>query len=95
MVTDGCYRQVEFAGILDGTDAPEAAGTLIDFMLSKDFQEGVPLTWFVFPANETAELPTEFVEFTVIPDEPVTLDPADIEAHREEWIDTWTGIVLP
>lgn len=95
VVTDGCYRQIEFAGVLEGTDAPEAAGQLVDFMLSKEFQEGIPLTWFVFPANETAELPPEFVEFTIVPDEPVTLDPADIEAHREEWIDTWTGIVLP
>lgn len=95
VVTDGCYRQIEFAGILQGTESPEAAGNLIDFMLSKEFQEGIPLTWFVFPANETAELPAEFVEFTVIPDAPVTLDPADIEANREAWIDAWTGIVLP
>ncbi len=95
VVTDGCYRQIEFAGILQGTEFPEAAGKLIDFMLSKEFQEGIPLTWFVFPANETAELPAEFVEFTVVPEDPVTLDPAEIEANREAWIDAWTGIVLP
>ena len=34
VITDGCYRQVEFAGILAGTDNPGPAGQLIDFMLS-------------------------------------------------------------
>ncbi|GIU92649.1 MAG: thiamine ABC transporter substrate-binding protein [Acidimicrobiia bacterium] len=94
VVTEGCYRQVEFAGILAGTDHPEAAGRLIDFMLSVEFQEQIPLTWFVFPANQDAELPPEFVEHTVLPPDPVTLDPAEIDANRERWIDEWTSIVL-
>lgn len=94
VVTDGCYRQVEFAGILAGTRYPEAAGKLIDFMLSEEFQRQIPLTWFVFPANQDVALPPEFVEFTVIPEDPITLDPAEIDANRESWIDEWTRIVL-
>ncbi|MFZ0015058.1 MAG: thiamine ABC transporter substrate-binding protein, partial [Acidimicrobiia bacterium] len=50
VIEAGCYRQVEYAGILEGTAYPEAAGELIDFMLSPEFQETIPLTWFVFPA---------------------------------------------
>ncbi|MGH8875357.1 MAG: thiamine ABC transporter substrate-binding protein [Acidimicrobiia bacterium] len=95
VLTDGCYRQVELAGVLAGTEAPEAAGRLIDFMLSVEFQEQIPLTWFVFPANSQAELPPEFVEHTVIPDQPAGVDPQAIEANRERWIDEWTTIVLP
>ena len=34
VVEAGCYRQVEYAGVLAGTDYPQAAGDLIDFMLS-------------------------------------------------------------
>ena len=94
VVTDGCYRQIEFAGILDGTEFPDAAGDLIDYMLSVEFQEQIPLTWFVFPANTAAALPSEFVEHTVLPDHPANVDPALIDANRERWIQEWTELVL-
>lgn len=95
VVTDGCWRQIEFAGILAGTPYPEAAGRLIDYLLSVELQETIPLSWFVFPANAEAELPEEFIRFTEIPEAPLRLDSADIDANRERWIDEWTGIVLP
>lgn len=95
VVTDGCYRQIEFAGILANTDYPEAAGQLIDFMLSPEFQETIPTTWFVFPANATVDLPEVFAANTVIPEDPVSLDPAEIAANREAWIDQWQRLVAP
>ncbi|MDH3517603.1 MAG: thiamine ABC transporter substrate-binding protein [Acidimicrobiia bacterium] len=95
VVTDGCYRQVEFAGILAGTPKEDAARQLIDFMLSVEFQEQIPLTWFVFPANELAALPAEFVAHTVIPSAPLRLPPTNVERNRERWIAEWTEIVLP
>ncbi len=94
VVVEGCYRQIEFAGILEGTEFPSAAGQLIDFMLSVEFQEHIPLTWFVFPANSEAALPPEFVEHTALPDRPASLDPALIDANRERWIEEWTQLVL-
>jgi thiamine transport system substrate-binding protein len=93
VLTDGCFRQVEYAGIIAGTGHAEAAGKLIDFMLSSTFQEDIPLTMFVFPANDTVGLPSEFQQFAVIPDNPETMDPARIEQNREEWIQQWTDIV--
>lgn len=93
VIEAGCYRQVEFAGVLKGTDFPEAAGDLIDYMLSVEFQEAIPLTWFVFPANADADLPQEFVEFTVIPKQPTQLDPTYIAENREKWIQQWADIM--
>ena len=93
VVEAGCYRQVEYAGVLDGTNYPEAAGLLIDFMLSKEFQEGIPLTWFVFPVNEDAVLPQEFVDHTVIPSNPARLDAETITQNRERWIDEWIAVM--
>ncbi len=95
VVVDGCYRQTEFAAVLNGTPHQNAAHKLIDFMLSKQFQESIPLTWFVFPANEDAALPPAFVENTVIPTNPLRLDPSLIEANRERWIAEWSQIVIP
>ena len=93
VIEAGCYRQVEYAGVLAGTEYPDAAGELIDFMLSVDFQETIPLTWFVFPVNEEAELPPEFVEHTVIPEDPARLDSAIIAENRDRWIDEWVALM--
>ncbi len=93
VIESSCYRQVEYAGILDGTPYPEAAGQLIDFMLSKEFQETIPLTWFVFPVNKDAELPQEFVDHTIIPAEPLRLDPEVVAENREQWIDQWIEVM--
>ncbi len=93
VVEAGCYRQVEYAGVLAGTDYPQAAGELIDYMLSVAFQETVPLTWFVFPVNEGAQLPPEFVEHTTIPTDPARLDPTAIAENRDRWIDEWVGVM--
>ncbi|MEX2625581.1 MAG: hypothetical protein WD225_01790, partial [Ilumatobacteraceae bacterium] len=89
-----CFRQVEFAGVLRGTDEPEAARALLDFLVSEDFQAELPLNLFVHPANDDVELPEVFVEHAVVPDQPMTVDPEAIEANRSAWIDEWTGIVL-
>lgn len=95
VVADGmCFRQIEFAGILAGTANRAAAEQFIDFLLSTDFQEDVPLQMFVFPVNPDAELPEVFEEFAAVPENPARMDAADIEAHREDWIQEWTEIVL-
>jgi thiamine transport system substrate-binding protein len=93
VVEAGCYRQVEYAGILTGTEYPNSAGDLIDFMLSADFQENIPLTWFVFPANADAALPQEFVDYTTLPESPSRLDPDYIAENRDSWIDEWIGVM--
>ena len=41
-VEEGCYRQVEYAGVLRGAHNEDGAHELIDFMLSERFQVDVP-----------------------------------------------------
>ena len=94
VITDTCFRQIEFAGILAGTGHRDAAEALVDFLLSPTFQEDIPLNMFVFPALGTAALPQTFVDFVRLPEDPHILDPADIEANRNAWTERWTEIVL-
>lgn len=94
VLVDSCFRQIEFAGVLAGTEQPEEAAKLVDFLLSPTFQADVPLNMFVAPANGDVELPPEFVEHGVVVDNPLTLDPADIEANRLHWTERWNEIVL-
>ena len=91
---DGCFRQVEFAGILAGSGAGALGEAFIDFMLSRPFQEDIPLKMFVFPANRQAELPEVFVEHGQAAPEPISLLPDQIGAERERWIEEWTDVVL-
>lgn len=95
VITDGCYRQIEFAGILEGTDHPQEAASLIDFLLSEEFQATIPETWFVFPANVDAALPAVFADNTVIPADPIQMAPGEIAGNRDDWIDQWRQIVSP
>jgi thiamine transport system substrate-binding protein len=89
-----CFRQIEFIGILRGTEQRALAEKLIDFMLSKGFQEDIPLQMFVFPANETAALPDVFVQYAKIPESPAYVSPEAIESNREAWLEAWTETVL-
>jgi thiamine transport system substrate-binding protein len=89
-----CFRQIEFVGILKGTQNRPLAEKFVDFMLSPQFQEDLPLQMFVFPVNPDAALPDEFVKYAQIPDQPAELDPAKIATNRERWIAEWTDVVL-
>ncbi len=95
LTADGaCFRQIEFVGILAGTENRGLAEKWVDFMLSAQFQGDVTLQMYVFPVNPAAPLPEIFTRFLVNPANPVLLDPAEIAAHREAWIEAWTEAVL-
>ena len=94
VIEDSCFRQIEVAGVLRGARNVEGARKLVDFMLSKPFQEDVPLGMFVFPVNRSAQLPPEFVKYAVVPENPLDLPPQEIEANRDDWIREWTDIVV-
>lgn len=93
VLTDACFRQVEFAGVLRGSAHPEAAAALVDFLLSEAVQGDIPLNMFVFPANPLAKVPADFTKHAVAVANPLTLDPAIIEQNRARWTERWTRIV--
>lgn len=89
-----CYRQIEFVGILQGTANRALAEDFVDFMLSKQFQEDLPMQMFVYPVLPSAQLPAEFVDYAQQPDQPASLDSALIAEKRDQWIQDWTETVL-
>ena len=88
------FRQIEFVGILKGTKKKILARKLVDFMLSRPFQEDIPLQMFVFPVNRTATLPPVFKKYARLARTPAMVSPAAIEKNREAWIEAWTNTVL-
>ncbi|MET0421161.1 MAG: thiamine ABC transporter substrate-binding protein [Acidimicrobiia bacterium] len=91
---DSCFQQVEFAGVLAGTKHQAAARQLVDFMLSSQFQEDIPLQMFVFPVVSGTKLPPVFEKFAEVAPNPLTLPPATIQKNRDQWIEQWTRAVL-
>jgi thiamine transport system substrate-binding protein len=91
---DTCFRQIEFVGILEGTENRALAEKWIDFMLSITFQEDMPLQMFVFPVNQDAQLDEAFVNYLAIPEKTSFVKSEDIAANRETWLKAWTETVL-
>ena len=91
---DTCFRQIEFVGILKGTQNRSLAEKFVDYMLSPEFQEDVPLQMFVYPVNPDAALPEEFTRYAQAPEQAASLSPQEIADNRDAWIQAWTDVVL-
>lgn len=88
-----CFRQIEFVGILKNGQNRNMAEKFIDFMLSKTFQEDMPLNMFVYPVNQTAQLPEVFIQHAQVVDNPSILPYEEITTNREAWIEAWVEVM--
>jgi thiamine transport system substrate-binding protein len=90
---DTCFRQVEYAGVLDGAKDADSAKKVLDFLLSEKFQAAVPEQMYVYPAREGVALPEGWARTAPQPTAAATLPSADIQQNREQWISEWRGLV--
>lgn len=91
---DTCFRQIEFVGILKGTSHRALAQAWVDFMLSKTFQEDMPLQMYVFPVNSKASVGDAFSRLMAIPTKTANVPADQIAANRDNWIKAWREVVL-
>jgi thiamine transport system substrate-binding protein len=89
-----CFRQVEYAGLLSNAKNTKGGKAFLDFLLTKRFQDDMPLNMFVYPVREGAQVPPEFTEYGPQAKDPETMDPAKIADNRDEWVKSWTSLVL-
>jgi thiamine transport system substrate-binding protein len=94
VVTGACVRQVEYAGVLAGTDHPDEARAFIDFLLSPAVQADVPLSMYVFPVVDGTPLPDVFERFAAEPAASIVVDPFAFGEQREALIERWDELVL-
>lgn len=92
VMVDSCFRQIEFAGVLRGTDHVAEARLLVDYLVSDTFQSRLPESLFVYPANSSTELPESFVRHSPVVTNPLTMGAADIAAGRANWVEEWLAI---
>ncbi|MFJ7153810.1 thiamine ABC transporter substrate binding subunit [Streptomyces sp. NPDC101118] len=92
--TGTCFRQTEFAGLLQGAKNEAGGKALLDFLIGKKFQEDMPLQMFVNPVVKDAKLPEIFTKHGVVIEKPETVAPDAIAKNREQWVGAWTSLVL-
>lgn len=87
---DTCFRQVEYAGVLEGADEPEAAAKVVEFLLGEEFQAGLPDSMYVYPVRQGVELPESWEQWAPPAKEPIEVDAARIQENREDWLMRWS-----
>ncbi len=95
VLEDTCFRQTEYAGVLAGTAHTAEAQALVDFLLSPAVQADIPGSMFVYPVVQTTALPETWAAYAVKVEDPHELDPVEIDANRERWIEEWAAIATP
>lgn len=91
--TGTCFRQIEFAGLLDGAKNEDGGKALLDFLLSRTFQADMPLNMFVNPARDDVELPEVFSKYGEKIADPHSVSPQKIAENREQWVKQWSSLV--
>ncbi|MFI8242251.1 thiamine ABC transporter substrate binding subunit [Streptomyces sp. NPDC085866] len=94
VATGTCFRQIEFAGLLSNAKNTKGGKAFIDFLLSKEFQQDMPLNMFVYPVVQGAAVPADFTKYGPAAKNPETMAPDKIAANRDQWVKSWTSLVL-
>lgn len=74
LFAEGHVRQVEGAGVLKGAPHAKAAKAFIDFLVTKEAQELLPLTQWMYPVNKTVDLPQSYQTAAPLPEKTLTID---------------------
>lgn len=87
---DTCSSQVEFTGVLAGASNPEGARAVIDYLVSRDFQESIPDAMYMYPVDAEAKIPEAWAKFAPLPSagQAHDLTASEIDAGRESWLRT-------
>lgn len=88
-----CFRQVEYAGVIEGAENVEGAQQFIDFLLSDEVQSSIPENMFMYPVTDV-DLPEAWVKFAPLSENSLTLDEEETSEKRDTWIKAWTAKVI-
>lgn len=89
---EGHYLQIEGAGILKGAQNLSGAKLFIDFLLSKEVQELIPLTNWMYPVADGVTLPESY-DFAPKPSVTLSLPAEDVADNLEKRLDAWTELM--
>ena len=85
---EGHYMQIEGMGIIKGSPNRDKALKFMEFMLSREAQEVIPLTNWMYPVIKDARLPDSFSAAPKA-DTDLLINSSRINAELEEWFEIW------
>ncbi|MCQ2596917.1 MAG: thiamine ABC transporter substrate-binding protein [Treponema sp.] len=83
MFIDGHVQQVEGAGITKGAKNAAAAKAFIDFLITEEAQNTIPLTQWMFPANKNVSLPDSYKTAAPVPETTLSYDASKLDGVVE------------
>jgi len=86
---NGNYLQIEGMGLVKGAKHPALAKQFIDWMLTSEFQQDIPLTNWMYPVDPNITLPASFA-YAANVSRPVMLDAQYLDANLPAWLSAWT-----
>ncbi|ABC28469.1 thiamin/thiamin pyrophosphate ABC transporter, thiamin/thiamin pyrophospate-bind [Hahella chejuensis KCTC 2396] len=91
LFSEGHVMQVEVAAIAANSEKKELANRFLNFLISQEAQEIIPVTNWMLPVRKGVKLPEAFD--TLIQPKSIELTPEYIAANRKAWIKEWRGAV--
>lgn len=91
-ILDGCFRQIEYAGVLSNAKHKDAAAKLIDFLKSETFQKQIPDTMYVYPIDTKVELPEAWAKWAPAATKVANDSQLNFATDRANWLSDWDAI---
>lgn len=88
-----CYRQVEYAGVLEGSKHTDAAKKFIEFMLTKEVQEEISNVTYMHPVTAEAKASEDLLKFGPLTESPILLPADKVAQNSEKWLKEWQEAV--
>ena len=89
---EGHYMQIEGLGIVKNAPNRKMAEKFVEFALSKEFQNAIPLTNWMYPASDEVNLPDSF-DYAPVPEKKLLLPSNEIRENVDKWLTQWTDSV--
>lgn len=86
-LTDVCFRQSEYGGVLQGAANTTGARALVKFMAQSDFQAAMPEAMYVYPRLASVKLPDSWAKFA--PQANRVIETTVTPSQRRVWFDFW------
>lgn len=86
-----CFRQIEYAGVIANSDNEPGARALIEFLRGDSFQRSVPEAMYVYPSVAGTALPETWAKYA-LPAESTIGSDLDIAKDRAGWLASWSTI---
>lgn len=90
-MTDGCFRQTEYAGVLKNARNTKGARAVIKYLLATKFQATFPKAMYMYPMVAGTPIPPAWSNFTLNPSHTYG-DKLDFTANRKDWLTKWSAI---